>query len=223
MAADWKSVVTSGAFLGCALSAVMLVIGCVLAQVFGKKLSSSNKLVLVWIAFDIMTHLFMDTPYFVLFYLHGPKFLEKSNNFYTRICKEYGNIDKRVLTADPGLMAILLFTCVACVPLEIILFNAIIKDKSYRHTVQTLVAGICIFGAWMYVVPELLVGSPNLSGDLVSLLVFFGLAVLYLVVPHLLLYQSIQEIPSGTRQVHTVTKTETQTVRRSQRIRKKAE
>ncbi|XP_055500844.1 emopamil-binding protein-like isoform X2 [Leucoraja erinacea] len=116
----------------------------------------------------------------------------QSDNVLAFLWKEYGKADARWLYSDPTIVSLEILTVVLDGILALVLINAIVKDKFYRHFVQITLCVCELYGGWMTFCPDWLNGSPNLNTSnwlyLWVYLTFFN--GIWLVVPGLLLWQS---------------------------------
>ncbi|XP_029612787.1 emopamil-binding protein-like [Salmo trutta] len=178
--------VTVYSLLACA---AQFAVGYILAQIWGRKCSGTDRWVLVWLFYDAIVHITLEGP-FVYMSLVGT--VATSDNIFAELWKEYGKADERWLHSDPTIVSLELLTVVLDGILALVLVYAIVKDKHYRHFVQITLCVCELYGGWMTFCPDWLAGSPNLNTDhwlyLWIYLVFFN--GVWVVVPGLLLWQS---------------------------------
>lgn len=175
-------------------------VGYVLSQKWGKKCSTADRWVLVWLFYDAIVHFTLEGP-FVYMSLVGN--VATSDNMFAELWKEYGKADERWLYSDPTIVSLELLTVVLDGSLALLLVYAIIKDKHYRHFLQITLCVCELYGGWMTFCPDWLIGSPNLNTSnwlyLWVYLVFFN--GIWVVVPGLLLWQSWSTL-SDLKRIH---------------------
>uniref|UniRef100_A0A8B9KTT0 EXPERA domain-containing protein n=1 Tax=Astyanax mexicanus TaxID=7994 RepID=A0A8B9KTT0_ASTMX len=213
------SAITVLSLLACA---AQLAAGYIFAQIWGRKCSSTDRWVLVWLFYDAIVHItlvselnlhcglnldFILTPSsspvlistvqegpFVYMSLVGT--VATSDNILAELWKEYGKADQRWLHSDPNIVSLELLTVVLDGFLALLLVYAIVKDKHYRHFVQITLCVCELYGGWMTFCPDWLIGSPNLNTSnwlyLWVYLTFFN--GIWVVVPGFLLYQSWKDL-----------------------------
>ncbi|XP_072259660.1 emopamil-binding protein-like [Pyxicephalus adspersus] len=178
--------------------AAQLGVGYVLAQWLGKKSSSIDRWVLVWLFYDAIVHFTLEGP-FVYLSLVGT--VATSEGALAALWKEYGKADERWLHSDPTIVSLEMLTVVLDGLLALALIYAIVKDKYYRHFLQIALCVCELYGGWMTFCPDWLIGSPNLNTSnwlyLWVYLVFFN--GLWVLIPGLLLWQSWLEL----KKLHT--------------------
>ncbi|XP_041821942.1 emopamil-binding protein-like [Chelmon rostratus] len=156
---------------------------------YGRGSSAGDRLVLLWLFYDVIVHLTLEGP-FVYMSLVGT--VETSDGPLAELWKEYGKADGRWLISDPTIVSIEILTVVLDSVLALLLIHAVLKDKYYRHFLQIALSVCELCGGWMTFCPDWLVGSPNLNTSswlyLWVYLVFFN--GVWVLVPALLLAQS---------------------------------
>ncbi|XP_077987496.1 emopamil-binding protein-like [Glandiceps talaboti] len=229
MAVEGDSVVNIGAAIGGPLVFV-LVAAIVIQKMFGKTLSTTDKLIFGWVALGATAHLLVDAPYVCSHFLHGPAALVKSGGFYAKLYEHFAKSDKRLLSADPYLMGIMLMIVAVLLPLEVLLCCSIAKNKSNRHFLQVVTAVIYSSLFWMYAVPELFKGDKSdvdFGGSLKDIIFTIVFGTVYVSAVVLMLSQSCCAMGSTGKITPKAQKTEPQepqqAVRRSSRLKKKAE
>ncbi|XP_028834675.1 emopamil-binding protein-like [Denticeps clupeoides] len=163
--------------------------GYLFAQIWGKKCSTVDRWVIVWLFYDAIVHVTLEGP-FVYMSLVGT--VAASDSPVAELWKEYGKADERWLHSDPTIVSIELLTVTLDGFLALLLAYAIVKDEHYRHFVQITLCVCELYGGWMTFCPDWLVGSPSLNTSnwlylWVYLMFFNGI---WVVVPGLLLWQS---------------------------------
>ncbi|XP_046886905.1 emopamil-binding protein-like isoform X1 [Hypomesus transpacificus] len=178
---------------------VQFAVGYIIAQIWGKKCSGTDRWVLVWLFYDAIVHITLEGPFVYMSFVGT---IAQSDNIFAELWKEYGKADERWLHSDPTIVSLELLTVVLDSFLALVLVYAIVKDKHYRHFLQITLCVCELYGGWMTFCPDWLLGSPNLNtGNWLYLwvyLVFFN--GVWVVVPGLLLCQSWGAI----RALHTV-------------------
>ncbi|CAI9560253.1 unnamed protein product [Staurois parvus] len=184
-----------------AACAAQLAVGYVLAQRLGRRSSTLDRWVLVWLFYDAIVHFTLEGP-FVYMSLVGT--VATSEGALATLWKEYGKADERWLHSDPTIVSLEILTVVVDGLLALALIYAIVKDKYYRHFLQITLCVCELYGGWMTFCPEWLTGSPGLNTSnwlyLWVYLVFFN--GLWVLIPGLLLWQSwleLKKLHSGKR------------------------
>ncbi|XP_038863464.1 emopamil-binding protein-like [Salvelinus namaycush] len=118
--------VTVYSLLACS---AQFVVGYILAQIWGRKCSGTDRWVLVWLFYDAIVHITLEGP-FVYMSLVGT--VATSDNIFAELWKEYGKADERWLHSDPTIVSLDLLTVVLDGILALVLVYAIVKDKHYR-------------------------------------------------------------------------------------------
>ncbi|XP_055500843.1 emopamil-binding protein-like isoform X1 [Leucoraja erinacea] len=171
------------------LCSAQLVLAYALSLYFGQRRPPLDRALLTWLFYDCITHFTLEGP-FVYMSLTGT--VAQSDNVLAFLWKEYGKADARWLYSDPTIVSLEILTVVLDGILALVLINAIVKDKFYRHFVQITLCVCELYGGWMTFCPDWLNGSPNLNTSnwlyLWVYLTFFN--GIWLVVPGLLLWQS---------------------------------
>ncbi|XP_002733491.1 emopamil-binding protein-like [Saccoglossus kowalevskii] len=167
---EGESVVNNAAsIICCVFLGVPIVASCVLSQVVGKKLPRLDKLFITFVAFDVLFHSTFEASYLYLVYTGTLK----SDNTIAVIHQEYGEADKRWTDVDPLLLGCVMLFVGLLAPLECLLIYAIANTKYFRHFLQIVVAVTILFADWILVVPEMLMGAPNINLSSTTWLVIF--------------------------------------------------
>ncbi|XP_034534839.1 emopamil-binding protein-like [Notolabrus celidotus] len=168
---------------------VQVLAAALLMSRFGGQSSSVDRWILLWLFYDVIVHLTLEGP-FVYMSLVGK--VETSEGPLAELWKEYGKADSRWLISDPTIVSIELLTVFLDSLLAVLLLQAVIQDKYYRHFLQIALSVCELYGGWMTFAPDWLVGSPSLNTSswlhLWVYLVFFN--GLWVLVPVLLLIHS---------------------------------
>lgn len=174
-------------------TAVCLVAGFVFVFLFAKKFPLEEKVILIWLVFDVLIHFFVEGP-FVVLSLVGT--VLESDHFTAHMWKEYAKADHRWGVSDPTIVSLEILTTTIVQACAIVLVYAILKGKYYRHFLQIFVCVCELYGGWMTFCPEWLTGSKNLNTDnflyLWVYLVFFN--GLWVILPGYMLWQSWREM-----------------------------
>lgn len=190
MAEELVSMVTVVSLLVTALFAVA---GILFVQLFAKTFPTEEKLILFWLVFDVLIHLFVEGP-FVVLSLVGT--VLESDHFTAHLWKEYAKADYRWGVSDPTIVSLEILTTTIVEVFCILLVYAILKNQYYRHFLQIFVCVCELYGGWMTFCPEWLTGSKNLRTDnflyLWVYLVFFN--GLWVIFPVYMLWQSWREM-----------------------------
>lgn len=190
MAEDLVSMVTVVSLLTTALYGVA---GVVFVYLLAKNFSTEEKVILIWLVFDILIHLTVEGS-FVVLSLVGT--VLESDHFTALMWKEYAKADYRWGVSDPTIVSLEILTVTVVEVFAVVLVYAILKNKYYRHFLQISLCICELYGGWMTFCPEWLTGSKNLTTDnflyLWVYLVFFN--GLWIVFPVYMLWQSWRDL-----------------------------
>ncbi|XP_062521504.1 emopamil-binding protein-like [Corticium candelabrum] len=169
---------------------VSLVIGLRLAK---GVISKGDKVVVVWLVYDAFIHFTLEGLF--VFYSIGTtvdKTHGQMEDILVAVWREYGLADSRWIHGDATIVSLEILTVFLCGTLCLVLIDAIVNKRSYRHFIQITLCVCELYGGWMTFCPEWLTGSPSLNTSkflyLWCYLVFFNM--LWVVLPVYMLYQS---------------------------------
>ncbi|XP_022101938.1 emopamil-binding protein-like [Acanthaster planci] len=170
-------------------ASILFVVSIIVGLVLGRKLSSVERLVVVWLVYDVVTHFILEGV-FVYYSLVGT--VLTTDGFLADVWKEYARADARWGVSDPTIVSMELLTAVFDGTLAVVLIYAILGNKHYHHYVQIVLCVCELYGGWMTFCPEWITGSPNLDTSnflfLWVYLVFFN--GIWVVIPGALMWQS---------------------------------
>lgn len=173
---------------------LQFVISLIMAFRLGRNLASkADKGILVWLVYDAFVHFTIEAVFVI--YSVGTTIDKTSGaveDILLAVWREYGLADSRWIHADPTIVSLEILTVFLCGAMCIILIEAIINNRPYRHFIQITLCVCELYGGWMTFCPEWLTGSPSLNTSkfiyLWCYLVFFNM--LWVVLPVYMLYQS---------------------------------
>lgn len=175
------------------VTALFAIAGILFVLLFAKTFPVEEKLILVWLVFDVLIHLFLEGS-FVVLSLVGT--VLESDHFTALVWKEYAKADYRWGVSDPTIVSLEILTTTIVEVFAVVLVYAILKNKYYRHFLQICLCVCELYGGWITFCPEWLTGSKNLRTDnflyLWVYLVFFN--GLWVVIPLYMLWQSWREM-----------------------------
>ncbi|OZJ02559.1 hypothetical protein BZG36_04336 [Bifiguratus adelaidae] len=161
-----------------------------------KGVSSVERSIYCWYAFDGLTHLIVEAS-FVYLSIFG-RTVATSSGPFAELWKEYGRADIRWLHAAPDVVALEILTVLGAGPLCLYMLYAMAKNRPDRHFWQIVLCTAELYGGWMTFCPEWLTGSKYLVTDdpllLWVYLVFFN--GLWVVIPIGLMIQSYVALTS---------------------------
>ncbi len=180
---------SASTFPSLAFAAVLFIVSVVVGYGLGRKLPTVDRLVVVWLVYDALTHFILEGAFV---YYSMVATVQTSNGFLTDLWKEYSRADARWGESDPTIVSLEILTVIVDGLLAVVLIHAILAKKHYRHYVQVVLCVCEIYGGWMTFCPEWLTGSPNLDTSnalfLWVYLVFFN--GIWVVIPGALMWQS---------------------------------
>ncbi|XP_033637885.1 emopamil-binding protein-like [Asterias rubens] len=172
-----------------AFAALLFIVSIVVGYGLGRKLPTVDRLVVVWLVYDALTHFILEGAFL---YYSMVATVQTSDGFLTDLWKEYSRADSRWGESDPTIVSLEILTVVVDGLLAVVLIYAILAKKHYRHYVQIVLCVCEIYGGWMTFCPEWLTGSPSLDTSnalfLWVYLVFFN--GIWVVIPGALMWQS---------------------------------
>lgn len=175
------------------VTALFAIAGILFVLLFAKTFPVEEKLILVWLVFDVLIHLFLEGS-FVVLSLVGT--VLESDHFTALVWKEYAKADYRWGVSDPTIVSLEILTTTIVEVFAVVLVYAILKNKYYRHFLQICLCVCELYGGWITFCPEWLTGSKNLQTDnflyLWVYLVFFN--GLWVIIPLYMLWQSWREM-----------------------------
>jgi len=146
-------------------------------------------LVMIWCIVDGLEHMFLEGPYLIISLIGT---VNTSTSAIAIPWREYGKADSRWLVSDPMISGVEFIVVFFVGPLCILEVYAIWTHRTYRHWLQMVINVCDLYGDWMCLVPEFLIGSPHLNYAnplyLWVYLIFFY--ALWIIIPLLLVYQS---------------------------------
>ncbi|XP_038050672.1 emopamil-binding protein-like [Patiria miniata] len=184
-----SSLLSAATLPSLAFATLTFVVSIIVGPILARKLPTTERLVMVWLVYDILTHFTLEAI-FVYYSLVGT--VLTTDGFFADVWKEYARADARWGVSDPTIVSMELLTVVLDGILAVVLVYAILKDKHYRHYVQIVLCVCELYGGWMTFCPEWITGSPNLDTSnflyLWVYLVFFN--GIWVVLPGALMWQS---------------------------------
>ncbi|XP_072034047.1 emopamil-binding protein-like [Amphiura filiformis] len=153
------------------------------------KLSVTERWVVVWWVYDVLTHFTLELPFLYLAWTDTTK---TAIGFVPDVWREYSLADRRYVDAEANTVIVELLTVFFGAVLAVFIIEAIFNPKWYRHYLQICVCMAYLYGDAMYFGAEMWSGCENLATDdkyyFWVYLIFFNF--LWVIFPLLLLWQS---------------------------------
>jgi len=153
----------------------------------------------IWLFASALAHLHGSLPFLAASALNDPA----NQNPILVAYREWCLTDRRYCAKDPCVMTFQLLTAIYGVPGCLLLIYALRAKAWWRHMLQVLVCVPQMYGTLIYFVSAGMKGFESISPEPSQFWgLFFGLNGLWVLIPALLLLQSLGVIGRALRQQH---------------------
>jgi cholestenol delta-isomerase len=163
-------------------------------------MSITTTFTVAWLLLSTIIHIHGALPWFFSKELSDPT----NNAWYTKSYRIYGRIDARYVTDDTLIASLHGFSFFVDAPLCILLIYSILTNSAYRHSLQIVLSVAHIFGTILFFLGAFRQQFKPITNDTLSFWLWFvALNILWIIVPLLLLLQSVRYLLSHVSKTKT--------------------
>lgn len=159
----------------------------------------AQRFLIFWLVLSGLTHATWELSWcFVSGWLHGPQ----ASSGWRRIWSLYGVADRRYLHSDPFILILELVTGTICATLNLYVACQLARGRTRRALPALLIVSVMeVYGTVMYFGSELFSGFANVNTArfVDTWIKFFGLNVLWLIVPGFCIYEVVLRLQTEAR------------------------